>query len=195
MKQIEFYSYDDEVWYRNTDGHTEVLSENSREIIDLMYDTLKRDFKESFAALRSIYGISETNLPYYKYVMVKRFIKCNFSRVDTTYIDLESLGDVNVINLEKVDCPLRGECPYEGLICQPRISSNLTERELTVATYLYDGKRKDEIAKLMFLSVDTINNHIRRIYRKLNVHSEVEFAKYFGSMRNIKTQKYNRKES
>jgi DNA-binding CsgD family transcriptional regulator len=183
MRELEFYSYDDEVWCRFSDGSTEIVNEHSREIIDTLYDIVKSEYHETYEALSQIYKRSELNVPYYKYVVVKRFIKCNFSKVDTTYIDIDSFGGKERMNFEKVDCPMRGECPFEGIICQPRFSTSLTDREMTVARYWYDGKSKDEIAELMFLSPETVNNHIRRIYNKLGVHSEAEFVKYVDSKR------------
>lgn len=189
MKEIEFYSYNDEVWYRRGNGVPEVFDEHNREIIDTIFETIKSEYPDAFEALRERYGSSEPNIMYYKYVVVKRFIKCNFSKVDTTYIDIENLGGKEQMNSENVDCPLRGECPFEGRICNPRFSSNLTEREMMVAKYFYEGKRKDEIAELMFLSPETVNNHIRRIYKKLDVHSEAEFVKYVDAKRMFKNEK------
>lgn len=178
MKEFEFYSYDDEVWYKDSDGHTEQLTEHNTEVVDTMFETIKSEYPDSSNALSEIYHKSELNVTYYKYVVVKRFIKCNFSKVDTTYIDIESFGSKDRMNFEKVDCPMRGECPFEDIICMPRFSSHLTKRELDVARLLFDGKRKKEIAEAMFLSFETVNNHVRRIYKKLGVHSEAEFDKY-----------------
>lgn len=183
MKNVEFYSYDDEVWCRYANGNTELITEHSTEIISMVYDMIKSEYKESFEALSNIYRKSELNITYYKYVVVKRFLKCNFAKVDTTYDDIEDCGKLVRLNFEKVDCPLRGECPFEGVICQPRFSSSLTEREKDVARLWYEGKRKEEISMLLFLSPETINNHIRRIYKKLSVHSEAEFVKYVANNR------------
>ena len=183
MNQIEFYSYDDEVWYRTADGETDILDERHYDIIDQMFEIIKENYKDSFEALEEKYGKSKLNATYYRYVMVKRFIKCNFSRIDTTYIDVDSFGGQSQMNFERVDCPLRGECQFEGRICQPRFSTRLTEREMTVAKYWYDGKRKEEIAELMYLSAETINSHIRRIYMKLDVHSDAEFVKLADAKR------------
>ena len=183
MKEVEFYSYDDEVWYRDSDEHTEPLTEHSREVIDTMFDTIRSEYPEAFEKMSQIYKANEPNVIYYKYVVVKRFVKCNFSKVDTTYIDIESFGGQGRMNFEKVDCPLRGECPFEDIICRPRFSSKLTSRELEVARHWYEGRTMSEIAEKMYLSYDTINNHIRRINNKLGVHSKAEFMKYVDAKR------------
>lgn len=47
----------------------------------------------------------------------------------------------------------------------------LSEREQEVIQLLAKGLRYIEIAKHLFLSVETVRTHVRNIYEKLNVHS------------------------
>lgn len=53
-----------------------------------------------------------------------------------------------------------------------RADYNLTARELEVLELLTKGYDYKEIAEKLFLSVFTINAHIRHIYEKLHVHSK-----------------------
>jgi DNA-binding CsgD family transcriptional regulator len=62
------------------------------------------------------------------------------------------------------------------LVTQHLIGS-LTERELEVARLVVDRKTNAEIAAELFLSVKTIESHIRNLFHKLNVSSRVEVAK------------------
>lgn len=181
MIELEFYSYDDEVWCRYLDGHTEMLVEQNYDFINMLFEKIKNDFPESFECLQKEYGDRKFNLPYYKYVVVKRFIKCNFSKMDSTYNDIDRYNLKSIINFERVDCPMRGECKYENKLCMPRQSSSLSSREMMVAKLLYQGKNKEEIAKEMFLSFDTINNHVNNIYKKFGVHNEADFVRYIIS--------------
>ena len=48
---------------------------------------------------------------------------------------------------------------------------NLSDREMEVLTWLTREKTKREIAKILVTSPHTIDTHIRRIYKKLQVHS------------------------
>lgn len=48
---------------------------------------------------------------------------------------------------------------------------NLSDRELEVIRLLADGLAKKEVAARLDLSVHTVDNHIRRIYRKLHVNT------------------------
>jgi len=43
------------------------------------------------------------------------------------------------------------------------------------------GNRYKEIAEMIFISVETLNSHIKNIYRKVNVHSMAELAARFGN--------------
>lgn len=47
----------------------------------------------------------------------------------------------------------------------------LTPRETEVLTLLLSGKRPEQIAKELTVSVKTVRSHIYRIYSKLNIHS------------------------
>jgi DNA-binding NarL/FixJ family response regulator len=50
----------------------------------------------------------------------------------------------------------------------------LSEREKEVLSALSDGKSYQEIADILFISIDTVRQHIRNIYSKLQVHTQSE---------------------
>jgi ATP/maltotriose-dependent transcriptional regulator MalT len=54
---------------------------------------------------------------------------------------------------------------------------SLTGRELEVATLVVDRRTNPEIAAELFLSVKTVETHMRNIFRKLDVSSRVEVAR------------------
>jgi DNA-binding NarL/FixJ family response regulator len=56
---------------------------------------------------------------------------------------------------------------------------NLTKREKEILLLLIDGLSYKEIAAKCFISIDTLNSHIRKVYSKLNVHSRSEIAAKF----------------
>lgn len=53
-------------------------------------------------------------------------------------------------------------------------SEQLTERELEILQHLASGKSYAAIGKTIFLSVDGVRHHIRKIYQKLQVNSRSE---------------------
>jgi DNA-binding CsgD family transcriptional regulator len=54
---------------------------------------------------------------------------------------------------------------------------SLTERELQVARLVVDRKTNAEIADELFLSVKTVESHVRNLFHKLGVSSRVEVAR------------------
>lgn len=58
-------------------------------------------------------------------------------------------------------------------------SYHLTRREKEILLLLMDGLSYKEIAAKCFISIDTLNSHIRKVYTKLNVHSRSEIAAKF----------------
>jgi DNA-binding NarL/FixJ family response regulator len=63
----------------------------------------------------------------------------------------------------------------------PAASEDLSERERELLSLLARGKQYKEIADHLGISTDTVRSHIRRIYRKLHVHSRTEAAvKFLG---------------
>jgi len=50
--------------------------------------------------------------------------------------------------------------------------NGLTEREINVLSLIVDGLSNEEISAKLFISLQTVRNHIRHIYEKLHVHSK-----------------------
>lgn len=49
---------------------------------------------------------------------------------------------------------------------------SLTEREHEILSLIIDGLDNEEISSKLFISLQTVRNHIRHIYEKLHVHSK-----------------------
>ncbi len=57
-------------------------------------------------------------------------------------------------------------------------SPKLTERELEVLRLVAQGLNNREIAKQLFISENTVKNHVRNILEKLQLHSRMEAVMY-----------------
>ncbi len=57
-------------------------------------------------------------------------------------------------------------------------SSDLTDREQEVLTYLAEGANNSEIAAALVISPKTVARHRENIMRKLNLHSRAELVRY-----------------
>jgi DNA-binding NarL/FixJ family response regulator len=55
-----------------------------------------------------------------------------------------------------------------------QLASRLTKREMELVNFLKEGFSYKEMAKRMFVSVYTINHHLKNIYQKLGVESKSE---------------------
>jgi len=57
-----------------------------------------------------------------------------------------------------------------------RSSAGLTETELAVARLVAEGRSNEEVARVLFISVNTVKSNLSRIYRKAGVKSRAELA-------------------
>lgn len=171
---IEFYTFESEVWYRLSDGTTEKLTERSTNIISYMLKQIEDFYPTAYAALCSEYERCKPNLLHFRFRIVNRFCKCNFGNIDNV-IDVSANGSFNT---ECVPCPLRGECKHEHVICRPVFNHRISDAELRVLRLLYQGYRREEIADKLYLSYHTVNNHIRNAFTRLGVHEVAEFMKW-----------------
>lgn len=59
---------------------------------------------------------------------------------------------------------------------QPHKDYKLTKREKEILKLLIEGQSKKQIADLLFISNLTVETHIKNIYGKLHVHSQVDLV-------------------
>ncbi len=179
MRPIEFFQAGSTIFFSTADSRVVELTETDTELVDHLYDRIAAEYPAAYCALVDLFSRSQKNMRYFRYRIVERFIRCNFGKCDNV-ADIDAHGDMH---LEFVDCPLRGQCSYERIVCLPERQTSLTEAEKRVAVLLYQGKRRQQIADILFLAPCTIDNHIRHIYAKLNVHTEADFVRYIKNNR------------
>lgn len=93
--------------------------------------------------------------------------------------------------MDAIQAVHRGESPMNGVIASKVLDyfqqskaneidqSALTEREKEILQLLITGNSYRDISAAIFISIETLNSHVKNIYRKLNVHSRAELsAKY-----------------
>lgn len=177
LNDIEFFTYEREVWVRYLDGSTRQLTESDTTLIDSIIDSLTAFYPKAYKALCSEYKGCTLNHRYFRFRIVSRFIRCNFAQLD----NVPDFSSLSGFNFEYIQCPLRGECKHEFVICRPEFNHCLSSAELPVLRLWFEGCSVDEIANALCLSPHTVHNHIRNAYQKLGLHSRSEFVKYASS--------------
>ncbi|MFC1859842.1 response regulator [Thermodesulfobacteriota bacterium] len=67
--------------------------------------------------------------------------------------------------------------PQASAVHEPSVRKSLSKRELQILECVVSGKSNREIADQIHLSLDTVKTHIKKIYRKLRVHSRSQAVK------------------
>jgi DNA-binding NarL/FixJ family response regulator len=85
--------------------------------------------------------------------------------------------------LQAIEDAVKGGCPMSPSVARQAMNffrkhvppvpkeSGLTDREKEILQLLIDGFSNDDIADKLFISIQTVRNHVRHIYEKLHVHS------------------------
>ena len=64
--------------------------------------------------------------------------------------------------------------PQEFAVQYLALDAGLTSREMEIALFLAEGKRRKQIADELSVSDQTVKTHVSHIYTKLNIHSKEE---------------------
>lgn len=174
LSNIEFFTFEEEVWLREDDGSMRKLIETDYNIITDMAELISTFYPKAFAALSSEYQGCAANQPYFRYRIVVRFIRCNFSALD----NFPDISTALECKFEHINCPLRGECKYDHVICRPQFDHQLSPAEKRVMALVYEGLTESAIGERLRLSPLTIHTHIRNAYSRLGLHSKAEFVKF-----------------
>ncbi|WP_437918546.1 response regulator transcription factor [Sphingobacterium sp. LRF_L2] len=108
-----------------------------------------------------------------------RYIACRFGGLDDEP-DIDENGIVHPS--EYVPCKLRGECKYEGKLCQAIKVANgvISKREMDVLRLIREDNKI--IADRLNISTETVNSHIINIREKIgkDVDSKPKMAIWAG---------------
>ena len=93
---------------------------------------------------------------------------------------LADLDDATPARLhESLTDPHRGRMPHPHADERQQLPApRLTDREMEVLTLVAQGLNNRDIAKELFISENTVKNHIRNILEKLHLHSRMEAVVY-----------------
>lgn len=143
-----------------------------------LYARIEEEYPEAFKALTAEYRKSQPNVPYYRYLVCSRFIRCNFGQYDSR-ADIDGVGR---FVFEDVPCPMRCECRLAGVVCHPKLNTHLSARQAEVMKLYAEGHSYDDIADVLYISPETVKTTIRNAFRKAGVHSLAEFMQKYTEL-------------
>ena len=142
---------------------TREYTQSDRNLSRYLLEIIAVQYPEALEALSGLYSQSKPNAPYYDYLRVHRFIRCNFGEHDLLTPDIER----DILHFEEVRCPLRGICPDENIICKPQSLYRLTPAEKEVAKLYLRGDTFDMIARELGKSPSTVKQQLWKLKKKL----------------------------
>ena len=178
LETIEFYNCPDgSINVKPFDKPMFVFDQSCRHIVEEMIVKIRDLYPQAFTALSEIYSTSERNRDYFEFKIVHRFVRCNFGEYDALSYDISQSG---AFNIEDVRCPMRGECLFEGVICKPKLQSQLSERESQVAELLAKGYSKQGVAEELNISIFTVSRHVANIKARLHLRHTNQIIAHFN---------------
>lgn len=139
-----------------------------RDIVELLYAKIGTHYPDAMERLMTVNERWKGNRWNFEFRVVDRFVRCNMGADDYLAYDI----DAGEMNLEYVQCPLRGICEDEGVICCPEVrKGKLTETQRKVARLYALGKTPTEIAKTLKNSPSTIKTHLNKVREILGLKS------------------------
>ena len=124
---------------------------------------IEDEYPEAYKALTELYSKSVANVPYFRWLLVSRFIRCNFGVYDAKR-DIDGQGRMI---LEDVSCPMRSECKYDNVICRAKYNNKLTARQTEVMKLYCQGYDYEEISQITGIKENTIRSLYMRGRQKL----------------------------
>lgn len=174
LSNTEFFTYEQEVWCRTADGAMNPIRETDYTLVNALIEYISTFYPKAYDALCAEYSSCVANHSYFRFRIIVRFIRCNFSALDS----VPDIGPDLHCSFEHVNCPLRGECRYDHVICRPEFDHRLSPAEMRVMALVFEGLTEDAIGDRLRLSPKTIHTHVRNAYSRLGIHSKAEFIKY-----------------
>ena len=162
-ESIEFFVDEDKVKAISC-GKLISFTELSFSHIQILEEEIERDQKVK-AHLLNLF-------PNNRYKRLEQFVKCRFGGLDyEADISSGSLQDG-----EWWDCPIRGKCPSEGVLCKSVTynGEKLDGTDISLAKLLATNYTNDVIATEMNLPLGSLHLAKKKLYRKLGVQTKQE---------------------
>lgn len=169
----EFFTQGMEV-YALYNGKVIPFDQFPTELLDALNEDLKK-YPEAIKALVELDLLNDKQ-------MLWQYTRCRFGGFD---------GEADIINgelkhTEYWECGIRGQCKYEGKLCQSIKVKNgyLTKREIQVLKCIAEGLLDKEIADKLNVSVNTVPVFKKSIQEKTDLNRKSDMTR-FAIQKNI----------
>jgi DNA-binding CsgD family transcriptional regulator len=176
LLNIEFYQEPSgEVIVRRERGDRFILNQSQRDFIVPMKVLLQSDYAAAYKGCEDMNSKSRINKTFFDFLNVRQFLKCNFNQYDNVF-DIDASGN---FHFEYINCPLRGTCKYENIICNPKFTNRLTDSDITIIRMIVNQKMTaDQIALALCRSINTINTRRKIILKKTGCKNIAQLVAY-----------------
>ncbi len=164
---VEFFVHDHQTMVMQN-GTIKDFSEITFPVIQILRETIKAD-PEIESALMLMHPESEVQ-------RLEKFVRCRFGG-----LDFESdIANGVLQDGEFWECPLRGGCAAEGILCRLPIvnGQRLNKLEVDLIRLLATKLTNETIAETLDLPKGTFNQKMKLLYEKLNVQNRPEATSY-----------------
>jgi hypothetical protein len=168
MYEIYFNEYKKYVMVDDfSSNESKPLKEMGYTFLKKIEDQIQNNYPEAYDILTSLYGSEKTTI----FGRINHFLQCNFY-IKTGKPNIDE--DWNLI-FTKTYCPARftESCTLNKKLCNLKFNTDLSSREIEVLRLFARGMGEEEIANILFLSKNTIHNHINNMYKKLDMVGKI----------------------
>lgn len=141
-----------------------LLEEKHQELLQQIAKAISMQYPEAWNALGVNYKACEKNSWHFLYKRVCRFILCNMGKMDGLSFDFDN----GILHLEDIQCPIRCECLFNGIVCHPK-PLNLNNKEVKMLTLWKQGETYKEISDKMNIGQSSIKNSIHNITKRMKL--------------------------
>lgn len=164
-KGTEFFTVESEMKFI-TNGKVDTMLNLPYSIRQLTKEEIKREPAVEQALLK-MHPTSEFNRE-------NQFLKCRYGGLDFS----ADIKDNKFTEGDYWDCPNRGKCPFNGIICKAPTynGQKLTQVEINLMKLLSTNAINKVIAETLLLADGTFHKLKKELYKKLNIQTKQELA-------------------
>lgn len=164
-QSTEFFVYEDKLKVIQH-GNIKDLSDLPLQTIEILKQEMKAD-KEVNLALHDLHPTS-------KFKRIEQFITCRFGGLDFN----SDVQDGKLQDGEYWECPKRGSCPHEGVLCKLPVVNNerLTKTDVQLMQLSSSEITNDVMAETIGMPFGTLHQAKKQLYKKLGVQTKQRCA-------------------